>query len=110
MEFILSLITGLSGKLRPHSTQVSLVMVATLLAIYADDINRIVKRPTRKLPFVFRIAAFMAVSSFGYAAVLIWLSRLMADFLARLNNYQLCFVVIAFFMGIGVLAERKRFV
>jgi len=108
MNIVLSLVGRLSSALRPHVRGVALAIVAALLVVYGNDINRAVKRRFRDRPFVVRTAVFVLLSAFGYGALTVYAAPVLARWLAGLSGAWLAPVVLAAFLALGVLAERKH--
>jgi len=108
MSFITHSISECSRYLRPHISYISMAIVATLLVIYGEGINRFIRGHIKKIHFLFRITIFVALCSAGYAAASIWLSKIIARYLYALDNTLLAPGVLLIFIGIGVLAERRN--
>ena len=61
-----------SQWLYPYLGEISLAIMATLLVIYGNSINRMVKRQTHGLHFIFRTSIFILLCTFGYGALLVF--------------------------------------
>ena len=79
------------------------------MVIYGDNINRAVKRRINRYPFLVRTLAFVALCSFGYGLLTVLITPSVAQFLRYFGDQYIAAVVIASFVGIGILAERKRY-
>lgn len=98
----------LTLHLRPYIYQVAMMVVATLLVLYGNNINNAVKRQISHYNFVVRTLIFILLCAFGYGLLLSWLTPLLADTLRRLPNMYLGVTMISIVLGLGILAERKR--
>lgn len=98
----------LSMHVRPYIQQVAMMVVATLLVLYGNNINNTVKRHISHYNFVVRTLIFVLVCAFGYGLLLTWLTPLLADLLRRIPSMYLGIAVVGVVLGLGVLAERKR--
>ncbi len=109
MEYLETLLFTLTGWVRPHINPIAVTLIATLLVIFGNDLNRAVQELVRKLHFVLRVAIFMAVCAFGYGALVNFVAPLIAQGL-RLGGemWTGLLVVFAFFI-VGLLAERRRY-
>lgn len=94
--------------IRPNLYSISVAMIATLLVIYGNDINRGVKRLVRKYPFALRVFIFVLVCAFGYGYITLILARIVRNGLAQLNNLELILCILAAFFTLGFLAEHKK--
>lgn len=99
-------IIWLADIMRPHNTEIALAMVATLLVIFSDHINRGLKLVVRGQPFWLRVIAFIALCSVGYGSLTIWLTPILANFLQQQSSFVYVLTVISCFLVVGILAER----
>jgi hypothetical protein len=111
MHPLLSIVTNVcvwaSEAMRPHLSQITIAISATLLAIFGGAINSAVKRSVSKWPLVVRVLVFVLLVAFGYGAANIFASHLLARMLMQLDSRYLAVVIIVSFVLIGILAEHK---
>lgn len=107
-EFWLQITHQLAQWLRPYLSDFAMMIMATLLVIYGDNINRALKRQLAGMHFVFRTLAFVLICAFGYGLLVIWLTPIIAQLLAQLPNSYLAPVCVGVLLGVGLLAESKR--
>ncbi len=107
VRHVVEAVTMVSGWMRPHVVVIGMAAVATLLVVYGESINRLVKRRIRSLPWVVRLLIFVALCAFGYASVAVFLGRAAGRIFGQLNNLWLAPVVIVVFLIIGWIAERE---
>ena len=103
-----SWIVAASGWLRPHLMTVALMIVATLLVLYGNNVNAAVKRQIQHYHFVLRTFIFILLCAFGYGLLTSLLTPFVASQLASLSNFTLFPVVLTLSITLGILAERKR--
>ena len=108
MNWIIHCCTWLSGVIRPHLATLSFAIVATCLVLAGDSINRFLKKNLRGAPFVFRMLVFAVVCTFGYGALAIFAVPIVRHQLSGLSNTLLSPLLMALFLGIGWVAERKK--
>jgi len=108
MEFFAHLARALADVIHPYLRQTSLAIVASLLFIYGEDINGLIKKEIQSYHFLVRLAIFMLICAFGYGMLTIFLTMLVAKFLASLDAVYLIPVLLGFFFIVGILAERKK--
>lgn len=107
-ELLYQLLTDWGLLFRPYLRDIALAMVATCLVVFGDDINRFIRRQIISLHFIWRTAIFILVCAFGYGAITILLTPVVAGWLAGLSTIALPWVCLAIFSSLGMLAQRKR--
>lgn len=108
MSWLYQWMGALTTHLRPHLDQIAIAAVATLLVIYGDSINASVKRQIRSLHFVWRTLIFVLLCAFGYGAMMVFIAPLLAAQLKLIPALYLPGLLLLLFIGLGVLADRKR--
>jgi hypothetical protein len=109
MDLIAELIGRASAFARPHLLTIATSFTLVLLVIFGDDINGALKKRVRHYPFLVRMLSFVILCTFGYGLLTIWLTPLLARAFLSLGDRYLAPVVVAAFMGLGMLAERKKY-
>jgi hypothetical protein len=107
-DFLYQLLLDWGSVFRPYVRDIALAMVATCLVVFGDDVNRFVRRQTAALHFVWRTGIFILLCAFGYGALTIVLTPLLATQLAKFGNLWLPWVCLSMFILLGMLAQRKR--
>ncbi len=108
MDYIVTALHTLTGWVQPHLPTIALAVVATLLVIFGDDINRFVRDSVRQLPFLLRVGIFVLLCAFGYGAATAFLAPLLAQLLGLLPALWLGLAVVCIFLLLGWLAERRH--
>lgn len=93
---------------RPHLSMVALMVVATLLVLYGNNVNAAVRRQIQHYHFIVRTLIFILLCAFGYGLLTTLLTPFLASQLASISNYYLGPVVVVVTIALGMLAERKR--
>ena len=96
--------------LRPHTGTIAFSIMATVLIIYGNDINRSIKKHIRPYHFPVRVAIFVAVCAFGYGYATMLSARLLATGFSHLSDLQFAAALMAIFIALGFIAERKRYI
>lgn len=91
-----------------HIGNIALALVATLLVIYGDYLNRFIKRQLRPYPRLLRILGFVLMCAFGYGALTVFFTPILATWLAQIPVQWLAPSILIFFLFIGWMAERKQ--
>ena len=107
MNALIDLILTLSKWSRVHLHDIALAIMATALVLFGSAINAWIRRSISHLNFVIRTLIFVFVCALGYGLALIYLTPVLANTLAHLNNYTLAPVLIMVFIVIGILADRN---
>jgi len=104
MDFLLTL----SSWIKPYNQDISLAIVATLLVIFGNSINRAVRRSVRNYWIIVRVTAFIALCTFGYGAITVWVVPLLAKALLWLPAAYYGACIVAGFIVLGLMAERYQ--
>lgn len=107
-DWLLDILQQWGALFRPYVRDIALAMVATCLVVFGDDINRLVRRQIAHWHFVWRTLVFIVVCAFGYGALTLFLTPLVARQLAGLSNLWLPWFCLLVFTLLGFLAQRKR--
>ncbi len=107
MDLLNNFYIGITKWLSSHAEWIATAFITTLLVIYGNDINRLVRRWVSGWPFIFRIAAFIALCALGYGLAITQLSPMLENFLESLNEY-LTPIVAIMFIAVGMVAERRN--
>lgn len=95
-------------SLHPYLNQIAMLITVCLIALYANDLNKFIKGIVGRRHFIIRTALFIVITAFGYGALTLWLTPLIAEGLASLKNVWLTPVVCVVFIVLGVIADRKN--
>lgn len=98
----------LTFHLRPYVQELAMMVVATLLVLYGNNINNALKRQIAGYNFIVRTIIFILVCAFGYGLLLTWFTPLFADLIRRIPHLYLGVSMVAIVLAVGILAERKR--
>lgn len=107
-DFLYQLLLDWGALFRPYVRDIALALVATALVVFGDNINAFVRRQTLSLHFFWRTLIFILLCAFGYGALTIFLTPLVAAQLAKLTNLWLPWITLAIFIALALLAQRKR--
>ncbi|MFP4156980.1 MAG: DUF3392 family protein [Opitutales bacterium] len=100
----------IDAYLRPHTGTIAFSIVATVLIIFGNDINRSIKKQIKPYHFPVRVAIFVGVCAFGYGYASMVLARLLANGFSGLTDLQFLAALIAIFISLGLIAERKKYI
>lgn len=85
-----------------------MAIMATLLVIYGETVNRLLKRQIGGLHFILRTVIFILLCTFGYGALLIYATPLLSKLLASVGMIYLGPLVLGVFITLGTIAEKKN--
>jgi len=108
MDIIYDLNLQLARHMRFNLSEIALAMVATCLVIYGNNLNNYIKSVVSSWPFIAHISVFILMCTFGYGLLTIWLQPILTTGLKQVTLSYLPLTVLAVFILLGVLAERKR--
>ncbi|MCH8531351.1 MAG: DUF3392 domain-containing protein [Saccharospirillum sp.] len=106
MSFLTDLLIGLTNAFRPHLTFIASALVATLLVIYGNNLNRAVWAMMRNAHFIVRTLVFVALCAIGYGALTVYLIPFVRRLLAMAGPVWMGVLILAVFLLMGWLAER----
>lgn len=101
-----AILVEFSSWFRPHLTFISSALIATILVIYGDRINKAVWALVKGAHFILRTMVFIALCAFGYGALSVYLVPFIRKAFLATGSVWLGVVVVLTFIGIGLLAEK----
>lgn len=107
LAYVVKLLVGLSGLMRPYLSEIGLSMVATLLVIYGNDISLFVKQQIGSLKYFLRLTLFVLFCAIGFGIITAYLTPLFVSWLSHISNIWLGLAVICVYYVIGLLAQKK---
>lgn len=108
MDFWLKINTQLAYQTTPYLDDIALALVATVLVIYGDRLNRILKKAVSHWAFIARVAAFILMCTFGYGLLTVWAQPIVRLGILQLPIEYRPLLILFCFISLGILAERKR--
>lgn len=107
MDFFISWIASLSQWSRGYLGDISLALMAATLVLAGPALNGWVRRHTASMHFILRTLIFVLLCAVGYGLAMIYLTPMLKQLLAQLNNYSLAPMLIVMFVLIGIFADRN---
>ncbi|OGV51577.1 MAG: hypothetical protein A2X49_14740 [Lentisphaerae bacterium GWF2_52_8] len=92
---------------RRHLGDICIAFIATVLTVFGNDINNLVKKQIKQQNFILRLAVFVGLCAFAYGAMTVIGGKLLAKLIAPLSGQVLVPVIIGLFLLLGVIAEEK---
>ncbi len=108
MSKVIEFFNYLGSFIYPWLPEVSTAIVACCLVVFGADINRFLRRYFAGRSFLLRTLIFVIVNAFGYGLIIIHLSPLLAQNMAKIPSHWLFALIIAIFFAIGSWAQRNR--
>ena len=102
------IINDIARFLREHGRTICFAWTAALLVIYGGALARFAKNIAKAWHFVFRVLFFVLVCGFGYGLLTVFLARFLHSQLSHLDNIWYIVSVVAAFILLGILAEKKK--
>ncbi|WP_448211142.1 DUF3392 domain-containing protein [Colwellia sp. MEBiC06753] len=102
------LLIDLAQWFRPYQSQCAMAIIATLLVLFGGEISQSIRQLIRKHHIIFRTIIFVFVCAFGYGALTVWLSGLLAEFLSKISDLYLVPSIVAIFVILGLYAQKQR--
>ncbi|MEX0584638.1 MAG: DUF3392 family protein [Natronospirillum sp.] len=102
-----SALSQFSAFFVPHLYFISTAYVATVLVLFGSDINRAVRALIKNAHFVLRTAIFVILCALGYGFVTVQGGIWLAQLLVQVDRTFLGLLIVAAFIWVGWLAERR---
>ncbi|WP_100644393.1 DUF3392 domain-containing protein [Alteromonas facilis] len=110
MEFVNTALQNITSWVSPYYSEIALTILATLLVVYGDVINKHIKRALSPYHFVIRTGIFVLICAFGYGLLIVYLSPVVKDALMLVPSLYRGLVIILVFLLLGYLAENRRYI
>lgn len=110
MDFIQSGLSQLSQWVQPYYSEIALTMMATILVVYGDVINKHIKRMLSPYHFVVRTAVFVLICAFGYGMLIIFATPYLKQLILWIPYLYRGLSVVIVFLLLGYLAENRRYI
>ncbi|MCU7554649.1 DUF3392 domain-containing protein [Alteromonas sp. ASW11-19] len=107
---MIAVLGQLSQWLSQYYSELSLMLMATILVVYGDVINKHVKRVVSSWHFTLRTLAFVLLCAFGYGFMTLYGAPFVLHIIKYLPWHLQGIGFIAAFVLIGALAERRRYI
>ena len=86
----------------------AVAITSTILAVFGNHVNKVFKDVIRQRHFIVRVTAFVLLVTFGFGAINLLISHVLAKILAGTNDLYLFPIILGTFIAIGVIAEQKN--
>ena len=97
-----------NGLARAHLPELVMVLAAAVVVLLDRPIRRLVHRATRRYHGALRFLVFLAVCSFGYAALTLACAWLLKSALAINRGQLMAPLALAVLIIVGIVAERQK--
>ncbi|QJR81344.1 DUF3392 domain-containing protein [Alteromonas pelagimontana] len=107
---MIDLLGQLSRWLSEYYTPMSLMLMATILVVYGDIINKHFKLLLAPCHFIIRTTLFVLLCAFGYGALTLYGAPFVLHIIKYLPWYLQGIGFVMAFIILGILAERRRYI
>ena len=108
MQIISQYFVQLADWLQPYLFKTCMAQVATILVVYSRDIDKSVRTLLKPHPFALRVIGFVLINAFGYGFVTLTGGGLLRQFYLQIGAPVRVPLILAVFIAIGILAERRK--
>jgi len=108
MDFLIDIARSIAHLVRPYLQEVSFAMVASVVFIYGEDLNALLKKQIQPYHVLVRILIFIVVCAFGYGALTVFLAMALERVLDGMDSVSLVLLLLGFILAIGLMAERRK--
>jgi hypothetical protein len=99
---------NISGWMKPYISDIAIAQVSTLLVIYGDNLNSMIRNSLAGFHVAIRFAIYVLICAFGYGALTIAASETLEKFLTSLGPNIFPLVALGGFILIAYLAQRVK--
>jgi hypothetical protein len=99
-----------NGLARAHLSEVIMVLTATLLVLMDEPVREILNRVFRPKSRFLRFLVFVALCSFGYAALAIGTARCLRWLLSVHKGAYMAPIALTILIGAGIVAARRKLI
>lgn len=108
VSFFSSLNSQVATWLSSYLTQIVLIALICLTAIYGASLNKAAKRLIGQRNFFARTLVFILVTGIGVGSLIVFVSPYLVRLFHQIERGFLPLLVFALFVVLGVLADRKN--
>ncbi len=108
IQFMTNISSQLASLMAPHLYHISLTIIVCVIALYANNVNKLIKRFVGRQHFLVRTCVFVIVTAFGYAALTFFATPWLLKLLNMFGSVYLPWLVFSAFVILGILADRKN--
>lgn len=95
--------------MRGYSSEIILGLVATLLVVYGETLIKLFKAQIRPYNFVLRLLCLVLVSAVVFTILTQICAHVLAEIFTLFPDEFFSVFVILLFLGIGVIADKKKY-
>lgn len=110
MDVVQTILSQLSRWMQPYFAEIALSMVATILVIYGDVLNKYIKRFLSRYHFILRTTAFVLICAFGYGLLTVYAAPFAKQLILMLPHLYRGGAIVLVFLFLGYLAEHRRYI
>lgn len=103
-----ALLIDLAQWFRPYQSQCAMAIIATLLVLFGAEVSQAIRQLIKKQHLIVRTLVFVLVCAFGYGALTIWLSQMLAVALQSIADVYLVPAVVIIFLALGLYAQKQK--
>ncbi|WP_339767288.1 DUF3392 domain-containing protein [uncultured Paraglaciecola sp.] len=109
-SIIFEALAGLTRWVSPYYAEIAMTIVATVLVIYGDILNKKIKHILAPYHFIVRTSVFVLICAFGYGALVIFTTPHVKLVLLMIPSLYRGICIISLFLMLGYLAENRRYI
>jgi|TARA_R110002012_G_scaffold242119_1_gene416502 hypothetical protein len=109
-SFIFDALATLTRWASPYYSEIAMTIVATVLVIYGDILNKKIKHILSPYHFIIRTSVFVLICAFGYGALVIFTTPHVKLTLMMIPSMYRGLCIVSLFLLLGYLAEHRRYI
>ncbi|MFD2821823.1 DUF3392 domain-containing protein [Paraglaciecola chathamensis] len=109
-SFIFDVLRTLTRWVSPYYNEIAMTIVATVLVIYGDILNKKIKHILSPYHFVLRTVVFVLICAFRYGALVIFTTPHVKLTMMMIPSLYRGLSIVSVFLLLGYLAEHRRYI
>ncbi|MDU0355226.1 DUF3392 family protein [Paraglaciecola aquimarina] len=110
MQLLIDGLKGLTSITQLYNSEIALTILATVLVVYGDVLNKHIKRMISPYHFIVRTIIFVLVCAFGYGLLVVFATPFVNQLLMMIPYMYRGLSIIVIFLVLGYLAEHRRYI
>ena len=110
MDIVVQALQNLTQWISPYYSEIALTIIATILVVYGDVINKHIKRALSPYHFIVRTGIFVLICAFGYGLLIVHTTPWVKELILLIPNLYRGLTIILIFLLLGYLAENRRYI
>ncbi|MFT2090791.1 DUF3392 domain-containing protein [Paraglaciecola sp. 2405UD69-4] len=110
MQWLYNGLSNISAFMQPYYSEIALTLIATILVVFGDLLNKYIKRLISPYHFIIRTCVFVLICAFGYGLLIVFVTPYIKQLILLIPHTYRGLGIISAFLLLGYLAENRRYI